>query len=63
MKVNLRIEVPEPVARRLAAEAPRRWISAEMLVVETLHGRFGTDEVTLSGPGKPVSLRRLYRLW
>jgi hypothetical protein len=37
------VEVPEPLAGRLAAEAARRGMQAEDLAVEAIEGFVGTD--------------------
>lgn len=35
------VELPEPLAERLAAEATRRGVTVESLAVETLEGHYG----------------------
>lgn len=39
--VSMTIEVPEPLAGRLAAEAARRGVEADTLAVETLEAAYG----------------------
>lgn len=40
--VTITVEVPEPLASRLAAEADARGISAQDVALDTLTERFGT---------------------
>lgn len=39
--VSITVEVPEPLAARLAAEADARGVSAEKVALDTLAERFG----------------------
>lgn len=39
--MSMTVEVPEPLAGRLAAEAARRGVSVEVVAVEALQGVFG----------------------
>lgn len=42
--VTVRVEVPEPLAGRLVAEAARRGVSIDDLAVEALEGAYGPIE-------------------
>ena len=46
--VSMTVEVPEPLAGRLAAEAARLGVDPAELAVEAIEGRYGHDA---SGPG------------
>lgn len=49
--VTITVEVPEPLASRLAAEAARRGVDPAELAVETLAGTWGTPA---DGEGDPL---------
>lgn len=42
--VSMTVEVPEPLAGRLAAEAARRGVSVEAVAVEALEGVYGRTD-------------------
>ena len=48
VSVSMTVEVPEPLAGRLAAEAARRGVSAAEVAVEALEGVYGPVE-TVNG--------------
>jgi hypothetical protein len=48
VEVSMTVEVPEPLADRLAAEAARLGVDPAELAVEAIEGRYGHDA---SGPG------------
>ena len=41
--MTVTVELPEPLAERLAAEASRRGLTVEDLAVETLAGHYGSN--------------------
>jgi hypothetical protein len=45
------VEVPEPIAGRLAAEAARRGVSVDEVAVEALEGHYGGATSTPAGEG------------
>lgn len=47
--VSMTVEVPEPLAGRLAAEAARRGVTVEVVAVEALEGVYGPVEPTGDG--------------
>ena len=47
--VSVTVEVPEPLAGRLAAEAARRGVTATEVAVEALEGVLGADGPTGDG--------------
>jgi hypothetical protein len=47
--VSVHVEVPEPLAGRLAAEAARRGVTVEEVAVEALEGVYGPFETTDGG--------------
>jgi hypothetical protein len=49
--VSVTVEVPEPLAGRLAAEAARRGLSVEEVAVEVLEGFYGTTTPTPDAEG------------
>lgn len=48
--MSITVEVPDPLAARLAAEAARRGVDPEELAVETLEGALGSP-TTIAAPG------------
>lgn len=48
--VSITVEVPEPLAGRLAAEAARRGLRPEELAVEAIEGRYGHTAPAEPGP-------------
>ncbi|MEA2702525.1 MAG: hypothetical protein QOD63_470 [Actinomycetota bacterium] len=47
--MTMTVEVPEPLAGRLAAEAARRGVSVDEVAVEALEGVYGPVEPSESG--------------
>ncbi len=47
--VTVHVEVPEPLAGRLAAEAARRGVTATEVAVEALEAVYGPSEPALTG--------------
>ena len=47
--MTMTVEVPEPLAGRLAAEAARRGVSVDEVAVEALEGVYGPREPPESG--------------
>lgn len=49
--MTVTVEVPEPLAGRLAAEAARRGVSVEVVAVEALEGFYGKTNPTPDADG------------
>jgi hypothetical protein len=47
--MSVTVEVPEPLAGRLAAEAARRGVSVDEVAVEVLEDRYGSASSALVG--------------
>jgi hypothetical protein len=53
--MTITVEVPEPLAGRLAAEAARRGVSATQVAVEALEGVYGPVEPADSTSGDALA--------
>lgn len=49
--MSMTIEVPEPLAGRLAAEAARRGVSIDQLTAQALHEHLDTHDHSSDAPG------------